>query len=177
MRDYQDISSSINLEILATTRKLESLGIQEDELREELELTVQSLDAGEKYKSQDIVEKVELRELRKEIQQLERIRESLFRIKKVCERGSIRLDLSNLELQALPNDVWDLHNLQHLDLSGNALTSLPIEVNQLKNLIELNLTDNKFTLFPIEITELTNLEILELEGNGLVSIHPLIARI
>lgn len=119
------------------------------------------------------------------------------RISNVHERQLPELNLRNLNLQEIPEEVFELRqlealilgslewsknsnkikrlshkisqlkNLVFLDLSENQLTELPKEISQLENLTELYLNSNQLTQFPIEICQLGNLQRLFLNGNRL----------
>jgi len=59
------------------------------------------------------------------------------------------LRLSNLELAAVPPEVFFLANLQRLDLSGNRLRGLPQEMRFLSQLEVLDASCNQITEFPL----------------------------
>lgn len=61
------------------------------------------------------------------------------------------LDLSNLELTALPNETGNLTALGSLNLYQNQLTALPNEIGNLAALETLNLGVNRLTALPREI--------------------------
>jgi len=80
-----------------------------------------------------------------------------------------RLDLSNLQLETVPEPLGDLTHLIKLDLSGNGLTALPQWLGGLTHLTELDLNCNGLTVLPEWLGDLTNLTVLDLSGNQLVS--------
>ncbi len=76
----------------------------------------------------------------------------------------VMLDLSEQNLQKVPDVVFDLPNLQVLNLSSNQLTELT-GLDALSNLEILNIGSNRFETFPIEITNLSNLKSLSVYWN------------
>lgn len=68
--------------------------------------------------------------------------EALWRIEEAAAAGAASLDLSYLDLEALPPEIGQLIHLNALDLSDNQLTALPPELGQLINLAELALDGN-----------------------------------
>lgn len=58
------------------------------------------------------------------------------------ETGATELDLSRMNLAALPPEIGQLAYLQTLDVSSNALSSLPREMGQHGNLEQLHLRGN-----------------------------------
>ena len=100
------------------------------------------------------------------------------------------LRLSNLSIDALPNDISKLQNLESLYLcdnnlktipkwisklqnlkvlhiSNNKLTDLPYELFNLKYLVDLCLHKNQLTILPEEIGKLTNLTQLSISNNNI----------
>ncbi|MGH7455154.1 MAG: leucine-rich repeat domain-containing protein, partial [bacterium] len=97
--------------------------------------------------------------------------ELLQRIEQVATNEKVKgLDLSGLELTALPSEIGQLANLLRLNLSNNRLTTLPQEIGQLTNLMELYLHKNQLTTLPPEIGKLTNLSLLYIDKNELNSL-------
>lgn len=77
------------------------------------------------------------------------------------------IDLSNNQIEFLPDDFIKLEGIHTLDLSKNRLTQLPDNFGQLKNLKQLDLFENRITNLPISFAELTKLEYLDLKNNPL----------
>ncbi len=82
------------------------------------------------------------------------------------------LDLSVLNLQALPPEIGRLTALHTLYLNCNLLTSLPPEIGSLTALQWLDLINNHLTSLPPEISGLTVLQSLTLNDNLLTSLLP-----
>ena len=102
------------------------------------------------------------------------------------------LDLSHIGLNAVPQKISELHNLQsvnlsnnsisqgfgnlsslrikELNLSGNHLTKIPVEISTIPNLISLDLSRNLFsTNYADALANMGNLEWLSLENNQIES--------
>lgn len=77
------------------------------------------------------------------------------------------LNLSNREIDGLPQEISLLTNLRELDLSYNKIVQIPKEVFQLKNLEVLYLHRNEIQFVPREIGHLTKLHTLDLSFNSL----------
>lgn len=103
-----------------------------------------------------------------------------------------KLDLSNLDLEYLPESICELQNLEEIELSKNNLKlpecfkklshlkklawldlgennidRLPVEVNELVQLEGITLDRNKMSDFPKELCNLNNLKLLHLSNNNL----------
>lgn len=84
------------------------------------------------------------------------------------------LDMSNLNLIAIPESIQNLRNLKLLDLGGNPLEELPQSIGNLSKLEHLYLGTkdymegrNNLKILPDSIGNLTNLETLDLSGCSL----------
>ena len=80
------------------------------------------------------------------------------------------LDLSNIGLDYLPDEIFNLSSLTKINLKGNNLKFLPLAFKKLNNLIELDLGKNLFTDVPEEIISLKSLEILNIADNKIEEI-------
>lgn len=81
------------------------------------------------------------------------------------------LDLSNQNLDKVPEYVFDQTKLEELDLSGNRITgAIQAEIRHLTNLIILDASDNLMTGIPAEVGQLKKLEILNLSNNKLTGL-------
>ncbi|OJJ23704.1 hypothetical protein BKI52_04970 [marine bacterium AO1-C] len=70
-------------------------------------------------------------------------------------------------LEALPDALGDLKNLEELILDNNGLTELPNTLRNLESLKVLSLKSNRIKILPESIKALVNLDKLELSGNPL----------
>ena len=89
----------------------------------------------------------------------------LERIKEARESKKNFLILSNLQIEEIPDEVFDL-DLEHLVMYGCGLKKINTKINKLSNLVHLNLGDNYIEELPIELKELTKLESLYIEKNN-----------
>jgi internalin A len=93
--------------------------------------------------------------------------EALRRIEEARKRGARTLDLSDLQLSALPESIGQLSQLQVLSVSNNLLSTLPESIGQFTELQELNLSRNQLSALPESIGQLSRLQKLHLSGNQL----------
>lgn len=80
--------------------------------------------------------------------------------------GLRRLDLSNSQLIAVPEEVDNLPQITALILDNNKLTALCSLVN-LRNLRELSADNNQISSLRTDLRECTELRVISLEGNRL----------
>lgn len=81
------------------------------------------------------------------------------------------IDLSNKNLEKVPNFIFDSTDTEVLNISNNNLNgSLQAEVRKLSNLRILNLSNNDFTGVPAEVGQLSKLEILDLSNNPITGL-------
>jgi len=102
---------------------------------------------------------------------------ALQRIRQAKETNAETLDLSNLGLESLPAELWELTNLKKLSLFSNNLTALPNEIRQLADLVSLNLSDNQLATLPSDIFQLTQLKDIRLWVNKLTDLPPAIGKL
>ena len=88
-----------------------------------------------------------------------------IKVKIGIAEGSGKLDLSDCDLEVVPDEVFELTELVELSLAGNNLTSLPERVGNLKSLEKLQLSGNRLVFLPNSLCELESLEGLWLHGN------------
>ena len=86
---------------------------------------------------------------------------------KAKKEGATSLDLSEMQLTELPEEIYQLVQLETLDLSNNRLRILPREIGQLTQLKSLFLRNNYLSNLPEEIGQLIQLENLYLRNNSL----------
>jgi len=90
-----------------------------------------------------------------------------------------RLDLSGNRLQAVPDEVFRLTQLEELNLAGNRITQLDPKIGTLHALRSLDLSENRLSTLPSELAGCTNLETLSLFDNQFSTlpavVHELVA--
>jgi internalin A len=100
----------------------------------------------------------------------------LEKIREAKEQGLKELDLSydwdgqGEKLTEIPDEVFELGNLEVLNLSHNAITSVPKSLSRLQKLSSLNLRYNQLPEMPEWISQLQNLTSLDLSGNKLTTL-------
>jgi hypothetical protein len=80
------------------------------------------------------------------------------------------LDLSKQKLKELPNEFYELTNLEVLILDKNKLKSLPRSIASCKNLRKISIASNKFTEFPSIICYLSQLQLLDFSTNEIAEL-------
>eukprot|EP00889_Picochlorum_renovo_P003466 jgi/Picre1/30496/NNA_005860.t1 len=88
-----------------------------------------------------------------------------IRVKLNLAQDNGKLDLSECELESIPEEVFDIECLTELSLAGNNLSSIPRGIGRLRNLEKLQLSGNRLREVPDELCLLDNLEGLWLHGN------------
>jgi hypothetical protein len=96
---------------------------------------------------------------------------------KIPSKFISKLDLSNLNLNEIPSDVFELKNLRKLNLSNNNIKVIPSDISKLKMLEVLDISNNKITNFYAKICDLKKLKTLNLNNNKIVSIPKQISKI
>ncbi len=74
------------------------------------------------------------------------------------------LNLNNNQLEALPEEIGQLHDLLQLRLNNNELKTLQ-NVEGLTGLEVLHVKNNQLTAIPEEVKNLPHLNLLEFENN------------
>lgn len=92
---------------------------------------------------------------------------ALQRIQEAHQDESEILDLSGINLNAIPPEIKTLSKLKSLKVSHNQLLSLPEEIKYLRSLTSLIADKNRLTSIPSEIGNLINLQRLNLSHNKL----------
>lgn len=82
----------------------------------------------------------------------------------------IKLELKKKKLKQIPQEVFQLPNLQYLDLSKNKIRELPDEIGQLTSLQYLMLSKNELQELNPKIGNLKNLYFLEINNNELTAL-------
>ena len=97
--------------------------------------------------------------------------EARARIERAGGSAATELDLSGLDLRALPPEVCELRSLAVLDLSDNLLEELPDDLGRLTGLVDLDLGANRLRTLP-SLEPMTRLEVLDLSVNELRHVPP-----
>jgi len=95
----------------------------------------------------------------------EAYREALKRIRRAKRENAGQLNLTQLGLETLPPELFDLKDIQALLLFSNNLTIIPEEIAGLKKLEQLSLSHNQITAIPEAIGNLLKLRELTLSAN------------
>jgi len=82
----------------------------------------------------------------------------------------LKLDLSGQNLTAIPQEVFQMKNLQFLDVSKNKLAEIPDDIQKLSQLQELDLSANRLTKLSAKIDELAFLQKLDLANNQMTQL-------
>ena len=77
----------------------------------------------------------------------------------------LRVELNKLDLEVIPDKIFEFCNMKLLSLSSNLLTKIPDKISKLQKLEELYLDRNKLIELPDEIGELRKLRKLVLSNN------------
>ncbi|XP_078583378.1 uncharacterized protein LOC144866057 [Branchiostoma floridae x Branchiostoma japonicum] len=86
--------------------------------------------------------------------------------------GLLTLDLSNQGLTSIPEEVFDITDLEVLDVSKNILTSIPDAIGRLQKLNRLSAYSNMLTSLPQAIGSLQKLTHLYVYHNKLANLPP-----
>jgi Leucine-rich repeat (LRR) protein len=74
------------------------------------------------------------------------------------------LTLMGARMKSIPNEIYQLSNLEYLDFNLNYINSIPEDINKLKKLRELDLTNNCFVRIPKSVTQLPHIEYLDFDN-------------
>jgi leucine-rich repeat protein SHOC2 len=77
----------------------------------------------------------------------------------------LRVELNKLDLEVIPDKIFEFCNMKLLSLSSNLLTKIPDKIHKLQKLEELYLDRNKLIELPEEIGQLPKLRKLILSNN------------
>jgi internalin A len=104
-------------------------------------------------------------------------KEALKRIDEAARENSLRLDLSALGLETVPEELFRLVNLQTLYLHSNKITAIPEAFGSLENLQKLSLHSNQIKEVPEALGHLANLRTLYLHINQITAIPEALGRL
>jgi internalin A len=96
--------------------------------------------------------------------------EARQRIAEAINEQKSELDLSDLDLTAVPPEISQAGLLRYVDLSGNRLQSMPAALSDLTGLEVLDLSRNQITTLSASIGKLTRLHSLDLSRNLLTAL-------
>ena len=82
------------------------------------------------------------------------------------------LDLSHCGLSAIPEEVWELTQLEYLYIYCNNICEISPKIKNLTNLKSFDCRYNNLTAFPVEICQLTKLDNFRFNGNKLDILDP-----
>ena len=82
------------------------------------------------------------------------------------------LNISSCNLSAIPEEVWELTQLEDLYIQKNNICEISPKIKNLTNLKRFNCNSNKLTAFPVEICQLTKLYCFIYYGNQLDVLDP-----
>ena len=89
----------------------------------------------------------------------------------------VQLSLKKNKYTTIPEEIWEMRNLEYLDLSKNKIDSISSRIKELTKLRVLKLSKNKISSLPSAIYELKNLEILIIGDNEIAYISPFIEKL
>lgn len=98
------------------------------------------------------------------------IEDILLLIENAIKSNKTKLDLSNRDINELPDEIGKLTKLKSLNLSYNSLIAIPASIGKLENLEEIFLTKNCLEIIPDEFGKLQKLKILDLSNNKITNI-------
>jgi internalin A len=108
----------------------------------------------------------------KEISKLKKLKSLSFENSSFIEES----ELTN-SITELPEELFDLVNLESLNLEGCPIIRLPSGISKLKSLSSLNLSNNKIDSLPEELFMLENLKELHIDNTLIESIPPAISKL
>ena len=82
------------------------------------------------------------------------------------------LIISYCGLSAIPEEVWELTQLEDLYIQKNNICEISPKIKNLTNLKRFNCYSNNLTAFPVEICQLTKLDNFCFNGNELDVLDP-----
>lgn len=93
------------------------------------------------------------------------------RFSKLQESKIKKLDLSYMDLENIPDKVWELDEITVLDLSGNYIDTISDDIVKLNKLKKISIDNCEFTSFPEILSQLISLEEIE-SGHNQISDLP-----
>ena len=105
------------------------------------------------------------------------MQEALRRIEEAKNSNTTELDLSKLNLKAIPDSIAQLSNLLDLDLSQNEITAIPKALTPLSKIQRLALDRNQIINIPDSFADLSNLRNVDLRVNQITAVPEVLARL
>ena len=103
--------------------------------------------------------------------------EAAHRIEEARRSNADKLDLSGLNLAAIPDSLAQLAQLHFLRLQRNEITTIPDSLAQLAELQYLYLSHNQITVIPDSVAQLAQLQFLDLSYNQITAIPDFLAQL
>lgn len=91
-------------------------------------------------------------------------------LQSIDKLGTYELDLSNKEIEEIPNEIGEFSSLKRLNLSYNSIKTIPESICDLENLEELLLLRNDISKLPAGFGKLEKLKILDVSYNPIVKL-------
>lgn len=85
-------------------------------------------------------------------------------------RSVVKLDISNVKLFEIPDEIFQLINLEYFDCSNIKTKNIQNEISKLTKLEHFNCSNNKIKNIPDELFSLKNLKYLNFEKNQIINI-------
>lgn len=95
-----------------------------------------------------------------------------LRINEIAKLKGEQLNLSNLNLETVPDSIVKVERLVELDLSNNCLSTLPDSLLENKFLKTIDLRNNRFSKFPLVLSKFEDLKTIRLDYNFIKSFPP-----
>lgn len=92
-----------------------------------------------------------------------------LKIRHAKRQNAQNLDLSEMNIEIIPPEMYQLKSVLFLDLSNNKLTDIDRAIEKMVHLKQINLENNNLSSLPYEILKLQNLSKVRLENNPFCS--------
>jgi internalin A len=102
---------------------------------------------------------------------------AILKISEARKAKATVLDLSGLDLTSVPDELWELTQLEELDIGKNNLKALPQQIGRLARLTKVILDYNNLDTLPESIGTLTKLVILSAIKNRITKLPKSIGKL